>query len=139
MMWLTTLLGAVSEPIKTYQKNKARKEELEAIAHGKRVERAQATEAKEFDADIERTKGLQNSWKDEFVLLVLSIPVIMCFIPGYDVYVTAGFTALETTPTWFQYLVVAVYSVSAGVPMANKTVNTIQSIVGAVKLDKPIK
>ena len=34
------------------------------------------------------------SWKDEYTLIVVSIPAIMAFIPGLDVYVKDGFLAL---------------------------------------------
>ncbi|HEY9815212.1 MAG TPA: hypothetical protein V6D20_05330 [Candidatus Obscuribacterales bacterium] len=47
-------------------------------------------------------KGAAKSWKDEYLMIVLSIPVIMCFIPGLDQYVTAGFAALQDTPEWYQ-------------------------------------
>ena len=62
----------------------------------------------EIDADISidkiNTENMQNSWKDEFLLLIFSMPVILCFIPGCDIYVLAGFNALSNTPVWFQVI-----------------------------------
>jgi len=52
------------------------------------------------------TETMATSWKDEFILILFSIPVIMCFIPGLDVYVVAGFEALKQTPVWFQVIYV---------------------------------
>jgi hypothetical protein len=46
----------------------------------------------------------QTSWKDEYWTIVLSVPMIMCFFPGLQPYVIAGFKALEETPEWYQYL-----------------------------------
>lgn len=46
----------------------------------------------------------QSGWKDEFFTIVLSIPMILCFIPGMDVYVAAGFKAIsENVPDWYQW------------------------------------
>ena len=45
-----------------------------------------------------------NGWKDEWFTVLLSIPMILCFIPGGAQYVKAGFDALnESTPEWYQY------------------------------------
>ena len=50
--------------------------------------------------------SIQNSgWKDEFWTIVLSIPMIMCFIPGLVDYVSLGFEALTKTPEWYQWAV----------------------------------
>lgn len=46
----------------------------------------------------------QTSWKDEYWTIVLSMPMIMCFFPGMQDYVMGGFEVLETTPEWYQYL-----------------------------------
>lgn len=61
----------------------------------------------ESDTTIDRinTETMATSWKDEFLLLVFFIPVIMCFIPTMDVYVKAGFAALAETPMWYQVIV----------------------------------
>ena len=64
----------------------------------------------EIDADVDidkiNTENMATSWKDEYLLLLFSIPVVMCFIPGLDIYVTKGFTALNGTPTWYQVIFV---------------------------------
>lgn len=58
-------------------------------------------------ADIawENTSLKQSGWKAEYWTIVLSIPLIMCFIPGLVPYVVAGFAALSNTPLWYQYTV----------------------------------
>jgi len=125
-----SLINALISPLKTFQDNRARKNELVELRHQKTIEGVQKAEASEFQADMVRTEGLKGTWKDEYVLILLSIPVIMCFVPGYDGYVLAGFIALDATPTWFQYMIISVFSVSAGVPLASKTVGTVKSIMG---------
>jgi hypothetical protein len=47
--------------------------------------------------------SIQNAgWKDEFLLIVFSTPLIMSFIPFLQPFVVAGFVALSTTPLWYQ-------------------------------------
>lgn len=66
--------------------------------------RLQAEIGADVDLDKINTENMANSWKDEFVLIMFSIPVIMCFIPTMDVYVRAGFDALSETPVWYQVI-----------------------------------
>lgn len=58
-------------------------------------------------ADIawEKTSLEQSGWKDEYWTIVLSLPMIMCFIPGLVTYVERGFMALQQTPLWYRYVV----------------------------------
>lgn len=64
-------------------------------------------------ADIawEKTSLDNSGWKDEWFVILLSIPMILCFIPGGSYYVEQGFRALELTPRWYQWaLMVAIGS-----------------------------
>ena len=56
-------------------------------------------------ADIawEKTSLDQSGWKDEYWTIVLSIPMILCFIPGLVEFVERGFVALQQTPEWYRY------------------------------------
>lgn len=68
--------------------------------------RLQAEIDSDFDIDKINTENMATSWKDEYLLILFSIPVVMCFVPGLDVYVTKGFTALNGTPIWYQVIFV---------------------------------
>jgi hypothetical protein len=48
------------------------------------------------------------SWKDEFILLIFSLPIIFSFFPQTKSYVDEGFNALEGIPDWFMYLFVGI-------------------------------
>lgn len=65
------------------------------------VEYTRTQQAAEINWDL---KSIENSgWKDEWFTLLLSIPMVMCFVPGGAEYVAAGFKALdESTPDWYQ-------------------------------------
>ena len=56
-----------------------------------------------------------NSWNDEFALVVLLAPAILVFIPGMKEYVKEGFEVLATLPDWYQYLLFIAISASFGI------------------------
>jgi len=39
------------------------------------------------------------------ITIILSIPMVMCFIPGLVVYVERGFAVLQETPEWYRYVI----------------------------------
>ena len=75
----------------------------------------------EIDWDIEAMKGTQNSWKDEWITLLFSIPLILAFCGdwGNDI-VQLGFAALETMPAWYQYSLGGIVSASIGIRSVTK-------------------
>ena len=46
----------------------------------------------------------RSGWKDEYFTIVLSVPAILCFIPGMVGYVEAGFKALQGCPDWYEWM-----------------------------------
>jgi hypothetical protein len=55
------------------------------------------------EMDIEAMKGMQFSWKDEYILVLMSIPIIMAFIPPLVPYVREGFAVIDTMPEWYKW------------------------------------
>ncbi|MCK5613191.1 hypothetical protein KAR91_65570 [Candidatus Pacearchaeota archaeon] len=57
-------------------------------------------------ADIawEQTQIDKAGWKDDYWTIVLSIPAILCFVPGMVEHVRAGFDALGGMPGWYQWM-----------------------------------
>ena len=47
-------------------------------------------------------EGSKSSWKDEYITILMSLPIIVCFTgeTGRDI-VFDGFAALEQAPDWF--------------------------------------
>ena len=54
-------------------------------------------------ADWERimAQGSQSSWKDEWFVIVLSIPLVLAFVPGTEGWVDSGFQQLSKAPDWY--------------------------------------
>lgn len=66
----------------------------------KRLEVGQTADIAWENLSIEKS-----GWKDEYLLILFSIPLVMCFVPGWDKYVTAGFESLKGTPDWYQWAI----------------------------------
>lgn len=67
--------------------------------------------------EMEFARQAANSWKDEYTLAVVSMPLVMAFIPGLDVYVDRGFAAFSGTPLWYQIMVQTMFYASVGIRM----------------------
>ena len=75
----------------------------------------------EIDWDLEAMRATENSWKDEWITLLFSIPLILAFCGEWgNEIVQAGFTALETMPTWYQYSLGGIVSASIGMRSVSK-------------------
>jgi len=60
-----------------------------------------------------------NSWKDEWLTILVSIPLILAFAGKEDV-VTRGFEALELMPDFYKTAVGVVFAASFGVQQLTK-------------------
>ena len=75
----------------------------------------------EIDWDIEAIRATQNSWKDEWITLLFSIPLILAFCGDWgNAIVQAGFAALEGMPKWYQYSHGGIVSASIGMRSVSK-------------------
>ena len=74
----------------------------------------------EIDWDLEAIKGSQNSWKDEWLTILFSIPMILAFVPGMEGVVQQGFSQLEAMPEWYQYSLGIIVAASFGIRSATK-------------------
>ena len=122
-MW-TALIGPVSGLIGTWLEGKVEKEKAKTEADvAKKKAEATVYERKasaEIDWDLEAIKGSTTSWKDEWLTILFSVPLILAFIPGMEGIVENGFKQLETMPTWYQYSLGIIVAASFGVRSATK-------------------
>ena len=77
----------------------------------------------EIDWDLEAIKGSQNSWKDEWLTILFSIPMILAFIPGMEGVVQRGFEQLDSMPEWYQVSLSVIIAASFGIRSATKIFN----------------
>lgn len=71
--------------------------------------------------EMEFARQAASSWKDEYTLLVVSIPAVLSFIPGGDVYVSKGFDALSKTPVWYQLMLITLFFATVGIRYWRRT------------------
>lgn len=122
---LQALIGPVTNLAGAWLKGKADKQA--ADTNLKLVEaEAKATimkSAATSEADWEKVmaQGSQNSWKDEWLTILFSIPLILAFCGDWGRgIVAAGFTALESMPDYYQYTLGVIVSASFAVRSATK-------------------
>jgi hypothetical protein len=121
---LNLLIGPVAELAGTWINGKVEKSKAEtATKVAKAKAEAVIMEKKatgEIDWDLEMAKGSANSWKDEWLTILFSIPLILAFIPGMEEVVKNGFAQLEAMPEWYQYSLGVIVAASFGVRSATK-------------------
>ena len=106
-MW-QTILAPIAQLLGGYLKNKAEEKQavherkLEVIKHESNWDNIQATNA-------------GTSWKDEWLTLLFSVPLVMAFVPSAVPYVIEGFKALETMPEWYRVYLGVIMAASFGV------------------------
>ena len=113
------ILTSVVSLASTWFEGQAKKSEAQTAAEvalkqaEAEVFRRKATS--EADWDLESMRGSQNSWKDEFLTIILSVPLILCFVPGMEEVVRNGFNQLDSVPDWYKAAFAVVVSASFGV------------------------
>ena len=121
---LTALIGPIANLAGTWLEGKVEKSKAETGAKVARA-KAEATimEKKatgELEWDLEMARGSQSSWKDEWLVILFSVPLILAFIPGMEGVVSNGFAQLEAMPQWYQYSLGIIVAASFGVRSATK-------------------
>ena len=123
---LQALIGPIGNLASSWLQGKA--DAASAAANLKLVEaEAKATimkSAATSEAEWERlmAEGTQNSWKDEYLVLLFSIPLILSFLPfeWAKEAVTDGFAASEQMPQWYSYTLGVIVASSFAVRSATK-------------------
>jgi hypothetical protein len=124
MLWESVvggLLGKVAPKVADYyiQKSELKHErEMEKIKGKIAYEKAKterAIKSEGYDHDWEMASIQNSGWKDEFVLIILSVPMFFVFVPGLEPYISVGFEKLATTPDWYRWLVMMIYGATFGI------------------------
>ncbi|MEX2964273.1 hypothetical protein [Microbulbifer sp. TYP-18] len=119
------LLGGLFETLKHRRAVKAEERrgelELKKASNSARIQRAQTGDNHAAAMDLESVG--QRGWKDDFLLLLTTLPVVLLFIaPLYELVIAehyragdlqravmARFTALKATPEYYWWALAAIY------------------------------
>ena len=124
MIWesiVGSLLGKVAPKVADYyiQKSELKHQrELEKIK-GKieyekaKTERASESEGRDHEWELESIRN--SGWKDEWVLVLLSIPLVLVFVPVTQETVLQGFQTLDKTPDWYRWLTITIFAAVYGI------------------------
>lgn len=104
---LSTIVGGVVDHFKSKQELKKAETEGKIARLRKQVEG-------DIEWDLIQAANANSSWKDEWFAIIVSIPLIMAFIPSCVDYVRDGFRVLSLCPDWYKALVGGAVAASFG-------------------------
>ena len=119
-MLIKPLLGVAGDVIKGFVDTKKAKAEQKLTAIKAETEIKKKQIAGEIEGDVEAMKASKDSWKDEYLTIIFSIPLLLCFIPFTVEYVERGFAALAQTPDWYKYTLGLIVSATFSIRGATK-------------------
>ena len=122
---IQALIGPLTELAGGWLKGKA---DAQAAANNLKLVEAEAKatimkSAATSEAEWEKimAQGSQSSWKDEWLTILFSIPLILSFCGEWGrKTVEDGFAALQGMPEWYQYTVGVIVAASFGIRSATK-------------------
>lgn len=122
MIW-TALIGPIAELAGTWVKGRidTQKASVEAKVATQTAKAVvmQKVAAGEMEWNQAWAEGAQKSWKDEWLTILVSIPLILAFA-GYEDIVHRGFEALEAMPDFYKTAVGVVFAASFGLQSVTK-------------------
>ena len=119
-MLIKPLLGVASDAISGYVDTRKAKAQQKLVKIEAETEIVKQQIKGEIDWDVEAIKGSKESWKDEYLTILFSIPLLLCFLPFTVEYVERGFAALAMTPDWYKYTLGLIVSASFGIKGATQ-------------------
>ena len=115
---LNTVAGGVLDTIKGRQETakamleKDRELKLKAMDQQHEVDMVNMKATTDYD--IEALNASTTSWKDEYLTILLSLPVIGSFVPGVQDSMLHGWEYLDKAPVWFQTSFIGVIAAAFG-------------------------
>ncbi len=115
---LQSVLGIAGNAVQGYMDTKKAKAKQKLVQIEAETTIIEKQISGEIDWDLAAQKNSQGSWKDEYLTILFSIPLLLCFLPFTVEYVERGFEALALTPDWYKYTLGVIVSASFGIKAA---------------------
>ncbi|AMO43497.1 hypothetical protein [Pseudomonas phage K4] len=107
-MWIVDVIGGLAGLGKTWLEGKQKIQEAQINQQVTQINN-------DANWDNIQAEASKSSWKDEWLTILISVPMVLAFIPGADGIVEAGFKNLSECPEWYQYLIGVVFAASFGI------------------------
>jgi len=112
------IINAGSKAFASWNDGRTRIKEAKINAKVAKYNKQARLEEKEQDAetnwDLYALKQMSESWKDEFIMVLWFIPLVLLFIPGMQPYAIAGFEALKSVPYGYWLVVFGIVASTFG-------------------------
>ncbi|NTW98328.1 MAG: hypothetical protein HGB35_00010 [Geobacteraceae bacterium] len=86
--------------------------DLQMMEHKAEIEKAEQAATTSYDLAALQQQGV--SWKDEYLMILLSLPFIGSFVPVVQDYVVKGWEYVGKAPLWFQSSFIGVIAATFG-------------------------
>lgn len=80
----------------------------------------------EADYDSIANEGMRYTWKDEYLVFVMTLPLIGSFIPKVQDYVITGWQYLSQAPTWYQWSFIGIVTATFGLRWMSDKIQTLK-------------
>lgn len=126
---LEKIVGGVAAPVVGYfqrrmeikAEDRQQERALKRAEVDRRIDLIREGLTADMNWEMEFARQAASSWKDEYTLIVVSIPAVLAFVPGCDVYVHKGFDALAKTPMWYQIMLCTMFFATVGIRYWRRT------------------
>jgi hypothetical protein len=127
-MWFKELFAGLMTPVTAWVEGSEKRKLLSVEQEGKVADREHEVRLKKVDIAFELAKQGQQTeadwdtnaqnqmpytWKDEWFVILFSVPLVLAFTPMSD-WVLKGFDVLSKCPDWYMWLVVGIVSATFG-------------------------
>ena len=114
-MW-QAILGPVINGVSGYfERRSARKmqaQEMEFEIHKQKISYVQ--QGRIAEVEWNKTAKATSGWIDDYLTIILSLPMILVFFPDLVPHIEAGFAALDKTPVWYRSAIAVMISAGFG-------------------------
>jgi hypothetical protein len=116
MAWYNALLGPLVNTVgglwANRQNRKARKQELDQEIHLQKIEYVK--QGRIAEVEWNKTAKATSGWIDDYLTIILSLPMVLVFFPELVPHIKAGFAALDETPVWYRSSIAVMISAGFG-------------------------
>ena len=119
-MIFSGIVNAVGGIASAWMQNKVEQTKAKGALNVAMEQRKTKMATGEIDWDQTMAEASKDSWKDEWLTVLFSIPLVLAFIPGCEDIVQIGFGQLQLMPDWYKYALSVIVAASFGVRSATK-------------------